>query len=252
MDIKTTIVYQPIVSLEANLGYRIEGHEILSRFHGQDTQTAICSLERSGKIVDFDKKFIQEALELTHDQNISFNISNASVASEDFVAFAKSFLRGCSFPNASIEITETYRPNLNNLREFIDACHRADIKVGLDDFGSGYANQNLLTACDFDFVKIDGQLTKTFDSDFESRIKIAQAIEIAQNKNISITIERIEKAEQILIFESMGITKGQGYLFGAPRNEPFNNSEIRMNIIKARNLLMQKSHPARIVNIKPA
>lgn len=231
---QSSIVYQPIVSLRASSGYSLEGHEILSRFNGRDTQATINSMERSGEIIQFEKDFIIKCLKLSlsMEGSISFNISNASINDRDFLLHVESIIKNNTYCNAKIEITETHKPNVEMLRDFIDICHAGNIKVGLDDFGSGFANFNMLNESKFDFVKIDGSLTRKFDLDLSSRSRIIDVVQLAHSKNISVTIEQIERINQIPIFESIGIQNGQGHLFGQPKQQPHTNHEIRTNMLR--------------------
>jgi EAL domain-containing protein (putative c-di-GMP-specific phosphodiesterase class I) len=231
-----TSVFQPIVSLRAETGYRIVGHEMLTRFNGYDTQKTIRSLEMNGQIIQFEKSLIFKAIEYAETINVplSLNISNASISDDNFLADFNVIASTMNTSNLNIEITETHAPNLNNLKEFSRICHENRINIGLDDFGAGHANMKLLSEVDFNFVKIDGSITKAFDHSADARGLLADVLAFTADKGMTTTIEFIENATQMLVFESLGIEKGQGYFFGEPKPTPLTDQEIRMNMLKNR------------------
>lgn len=231
-----TPVYQPIVSLRAENGYRIVGHEMLTRFKGLDTQATIRSLEKNGQIAELERQLVADAAIYSQNINVplSLNISNASISTNHFIDDFEKTLSAIKNANLNIEITETHAPNVNNLIRFIEICHSHNIKVGLDDYGSGHANMTLLEKCAFDFVKIDGSVTKAFDSCFDTRNLLIDVLAYTAERDLPVTIEYLEKPAQMLVFESLGIDKGQGYLFGEPRPTPYNDQEIRNNMLKSR------------------
>ena len=54
--------------------------------------------------------------------------------------------------------------DFNTVTEFIKEVKKYGCTVGVDDFGAGYSNFNMLTNLDIDFVKIDGSLIKEIDN----------------------------------------------------------------------------------------
>lgn len=228
-----TLVYQPIVSLKSEEGYSVKGHEILARFNNQNTQDAILEMERTGKIPDFDLEILKHGLEIAlgTDKEISINLSNSSISTEGFLEKLEGIIGHRHRNNLLVEITETHEPSAQHINRLIEFCHSRSIRVGLDDYGSGFADINLVKDHDFDFVKIDGELTKTYDTSITSRAKILQLSEHCQEKNIPITIEYIENAKQMMTFENLGISKGQGYLFGAPQPKFTSDQQVRASMI---------------------
>jgi EAL domain-containing protein (putative c-di-GMP-specific phosphodiesterase class I) len=227
------IAFQPIVSLDATKGYRIEGHEVLSRFRNEDTQSKILSLEHSGLIADFDLDLIEKVLmspELTQGR-LSVNISNASLCKKEFLPALESLLKLSRNSNIDFEVTETFKPEIPEIQKLIRICHDKGLKVGLDDYGAGHSNFDLVQAANFDFIKIDGSLVKTYDSSFVSRAKVLQLTDYCKANNIAVTAEFISSIDQLNKFDAIGINKGQGVLFGLAAPQPYTNSKVRANIL---------------------
>jgi EAL domain-containing protein (putative c-di-GMP-specific phosphodiesterase class I) len=227
------IAFQPIVSLDAQKGYRIEGHEVLSRFRNEDTQSKIISLEKSGEIAQFDLHLIEAILrspELTQGR-LSVNISNASLHNSEFLPKLKSLLETARNTNIDFEVTETFKPNIKNINTLIEICHDKGLKVGLDDYGSGHSNFDLVQAANFDFIKIDGSLIKTFEDSFVSRATVMKLTDYCRSKELPVTAEFISNIKQMDLFGNIGVSKGQGILFGLAAPEPYTHSKVRANIL---------------------
>lgn len=228
-----TLVFQPIVSLKPEQGYSVTGHEILTRFPNQNTQEAILEMEASGAIPRFDLEILKHgvAIASSHDKDISVNVSNSSISTPGFLDEMEKILGDKSHKNLLVEITETQKPSTEHIQRLIEICHARDIKVGLDDYGSGYADMELVKAHKFDFVKIDGSLTKSYDTSIIARSKILQLAEHCQSNNIPVTIEFIENAKQMMTFDKLGLDKGQGYLFGSAQPKPMTDQQVRTNMV---------------------
>lgn len=229
-----TISFQPIVSLDAKNGYCLAGHEVLSRFKNEDTQTKIISLEKSGQIFEFDLDLIRTVLksdELSRGR-LSVNISSASLDNPNFLDNFEKLLSSSNSSNIDFEVTETFQPNIQHIERLISICHDHKLIVGLDDYGSGHSNFDLVQEIDFDFIKIDGSLIKSYDTSFVARAKVIQLTEYCNNRDIPVTAEFISDIKQIDQFYNIGITKGQGILFGLPEPKPYSNSKIRSQILR--------------------
>ncbi|MFK4132093.1 EAL domain-containing protein [Pseudomonas luteola] len=228
------LVFQPIVKLDPTSGYSIKSHEILSRFVKEDTQQKIIALERSGDIINFDLDLVARVLARNDLKNtpLSINISNTSVNDTVFLSKFEDIISHLLPENVDFEITETAEPKIDNVRRFIDICHRQNIKVGLDDYGSGYANLALVQSANFDFVKVDGSLIRTFESSPVSRARVMQAVYHCTSKGMPITAEFVGNLHLMSQLHSIGVSNGQGSLFGMPTPEPQTALRVRQNMVR--------------------
>lgn len=113
-----------------------------------------------------------------------------------------------------IEIIETSRfvpgPDVHST-----LTHLTDhgVILSLDDFGTGYSSISLLSQCPFKELKLDySMISKIDDPRVYSAIQLS--IEGAQKYQATVVAEGIETLKQRIQLLGMGVTYGQGFLFG--------------------------------------
>lgn len=114
-----------------------------------------------------------------------------------------------------IEIIETseIRPDAATVRENARALNEKGVKLSLDDFGTGYASISLLARLDFKELKLDYSMISNME---DPRVweAIILSVDGAKRYNAIVVAEGIETIDQHQKLLSIGIEKGQGYLFG--------------------------------------
>jgi diguanylate cyclase (GGDEF)-like protein len=100
------------------------------------------------------------------------------------------------------------------VRKFIDTVHTYGCKVGVDDFGAGYSNFNMLEALKVDFVKIDGSLIKSVDTDINQEIIVDTIASYAKRTGVETVAEFVSKESIYEKIKFLGITYAQGWHFG--------------------------------------
>jgi len=99
---------------------------------------------------------------------------------------------------------------------FITEVKKLGCKVGIDDFGAGYANFNMIESLHLDFVKIDGSLIKEIDA-FSKKALIVEAISNFCTKlGIKTVAEFVSSEEIYQETKKLGVNYMQGYHFGKP------------------------------------
>jgi EAL domain-containing protein (putative c-di-GMP-specific phosphodiesterase class I) len=116
-----------------------------------------------------------------------------------------------------IEITETAEiENELEASRTVDALRRLGLPICIDDFGAGAAAFRYLRAFRVDFVKVDGiYVTHAVESE-RDRGFIAAMVDLARTVGAQVVAERIETEAQAALMRDLGVTFGQGYLFGRP------------------------------------
>ena len=71
--------------------------------------------------------------------------------------------------------------------------------LALDDFGSGYANENSLLNIKPDLIKLDLDLVANIDKDADRQSLVKNIVGYAHNRNIKVLAEGIETREQMNI-----------------------------------------------------
>lgn len=104
------------------------------------------------------------------------------------------------------------------VRTFIDEVRSYGCSVGVDDFGAGYSNFNMLEALNIDFVKIDGSLIKDIDRLPKQALIVETISQFCAKLGIKTVAEFVSSQEIFESVKSMGINYMQGYHFGKPVN----------------------------------
>jgi EAL domain-containing protein (putative c-di-GMP-specific phosphodiesterase class I)/GGDEF domain-containing protein len=90
-------------------------------------------------------------------------------------------------------------------------------KIAFDDFGTGYANSELLKRLQADIVKIDGCFVKDICTDNMDAMIVQSICNLAKTRSLSVVAEFVETEEQREMLLSFGVDYLQGYLIGKPR-----------------------------------
>lgn len=114
------------------------------------------------------------------------------------------------------EITETtYIHNIESVNQMIRFFHKKNIRISMDDFGSGYSSLNSLKDILFDEVKID----KRFLSDGLSekgRIVLEEIFHLLKRTDKFIVCEGVETKEMVDFLVGEGCDELQGYYYYRP------------------------------------
>ncbi|MGQ8365768.1 putative bifunctional diguanylate cyclase/phosphodiesterase [Glaciecola sp. 1036] len=113
-----------------------------------------------------------------------------------------------------IELTEDVMLTHSLLvKRQLDEIKSLGISLSMDDFGKGYSNLSFVRDLDLDAIKIDKAFVFGLtQSPVNSAIIQATKI-ICDAKGCETYAEGIEDLQQLAILKSMGISKGQGFLF---------------------------------------
>jgi diguanylate cyclase (GGDEF)-like protein len=105
------------------------------------------------------------------------------------------------------------------VREFIAKIRKFGCKIGVDDFGAGYSNFNMLEALNIDYVKIDGSLIKEIDHLPKQALIVETIAQFCRKLGIKTVAEFVSSEEIYNTAKKLGIDYMQGYYFGKPVNK---------------------------------
>ena len=118
--------------------------------------------------------------------------------------------------NVVLEILENEQTD----NDFIEKKRALKEKWGcllaLDDFGSGYANENSLLTIKPDLIKLDLDLVANIDEDSDRQSLVKNIVGYAHNRNIKVLAEGIETREQMNILLSLDVDLMQGFYLAKP------------------------------------
>ena len=147
------------------------------------------------------------------------NLSGQSLAQTDFADTLRAKLRGSPVPAASLafEITENVAMgHLEPARRCIKRLRELGCDFSLDDFGTGLSSLAYLRELNVSKLKIAGNFVRSMSNDPRSDSMVRAVVRMAQQLSLQTTAECIEDEATARHARVLGITWGQGYLFGAP------------------------------------
>ena len=225
------LVYQPIVRLSSG---RIEGFEALCRWrHPREENVGpdvfLPRIESMGLNSLLGRAIINQACEealkwndLTcGEPHISVTV-NCSAEEFNQPGFKHDLLltvtRVGIDPHAlRLEVNEAAllgkpehtRIVMNELRDL-------GIRIGIDDFGTGFSSLAFLHRIPLDLLKIDHSFVRKILNCSETRHIVRTIINLAQNLDLDVVAEGVETAEQRDLLYEMGCSHAQGYLYAQP------------------------------------
>lgn len=225
-DGQVDVAYQPIVSLESE---EPVGAEALLRW--TDAERGVVSpaqfvdvAEQSGLIVDLGRFVLDRACSLlsrpeTSPGYITVNVSGRQLSQSDFVETVHRGLDvwGLDPGRLALELTETV------LVEASSSSHRqlaelrdSGIRIGIDDFGTGFATLRYVKDLPVTFLKIDRSFTAGLTSDRGDFMICKAVIGLANALGLDAVAEGVETRDQADVLRGLGCPHAQGYLFGRP------------------------------------
>ena len=151
---------------------------------------------------------------------ISINLSGKSLGSEAFQDKVLSLISEFQIVPGSIcfEITETAAiSNFELATRFIDRLRSCQMKIALDDFGSGLSSFSYLNNLSVDYLNIDGGFVREIVDDPIDREMVKSIHQLARVMGIQTIAEFVENDQIFSHLEDIGIDYVQGYGIAKPR-----------------------------------
>jgi diguanylate cyclase (GGDEF)-like protein len=215
--------FQPIVDTKTKEIYK---YEALIRYIEDDGSATspfkFLEIAKKAKLYQYIiKVMIKEALHLirTKNKRVAVNISFDDIASKETVDFIINLLNENKdiISKLEFEILESEEiGDFNAVQEFISLVNNLGCKVGVDDFGAGYSNFNMLVNLKIDYVKIDASLIKHIDTNNDYKIIVGTIAEFTRKFGIATVAEFVCSQEIYDAVKELDITYSQGYYFDAP------------------------------------
>ncbi|PKM59464.1 MAG: hypothetical protein CVU99_13280 [Firmicutes bacterium HGW-Firmicutes-4] len=223
------IEYQPQFNAE---DHRIRGFEALIRWdsphYGRVAPMNFIPLaEEMGLIIGIGQWVLLTAchkfkeLDNRFDQNlcISVNVSAVQMRDKNFVAIVKNVLDETNMDPKQLELEITESLFIDNIEETIDMLNEIkslNVRISLDDFGTGFSSLSYLRRLPIDTLKIDKSFIDDL-SDQDSSIRIVgDIISLGHNLDAHIVAEGIENSTQLDYLKANNCDCIQGFMFGKP------------------------------------
>jgi EAL domain-containing protein (putative c-di-GMP-specific phosphodiesterase class I) len=209
-----TPVFQAVVRLKNR---EIIGFEALTRFaDGARPDMRFLEAHNAGMSIRLETACIAEQLEaaawLPPGTWVSLNVSpSLAIAVVPLVSALERADR-----DVVLEITE--HVEIGDYRVLMAALDlvRGRARLAVDDAGAGYAGLRHILELRPQFVKLDLSLVRHVDTDPARQAMVAGMAHFAHNAGCELIAEGIETEEELTELIRLGISLGQGYLFGKP------------------------------------
>lgn len=237
-------VFQPIVSLR---DCNILGYEALTRISVKSTisnpEILFDVANKYDKVWELEKLCYSKALEsIEHNELVGKLFLNVNPTNIDNMNFTNNFTKeylapySINFEDIIFEITERYvAKNVESFKNTIEELKNRNIKIAMDDVGSGYSGLNLISDIKPKYIKLDMKLIRNIDKDFTKQALVRGMYEFSKLSDCYLIAEGIETQEELSTLIEIGIHYGQGYLIQKPNdmitpiNEDIINTIKRMN-----------------------
>lgn len=149
---------------------------------------------------------------------VSINISVEDILNKEIYGFIIAKLDEFKIGNKVVfEIIESEGiENFDQVLSFINDVKKYGAKISIDDFGTGYSNFEYLMKLKVDYIKIDGSMIKSIDSDKNAQMITRSIVSFAKNMEIKTVAEFVHSKNVAEKVKEMGVDFSQGYYFGEP------------------------------------
>ena len=158
-------------------------------------------------------------LEKDPDFLMGVNVSASQVEDEYFIDSVLELLEQTGFParNLSLEITKGCRLlEFERLQEVVKALHKPGIRVGIDDFGTGFESIGFLKRFAADYIKFDRELVADIEESDADRETMEYLAKCAAVRGTHVIVKGVETPGIRDILRSYAISSMQGNLYAAP------------------------------------
>jgi diguanylate cyclase (GGDEF)-like protein len=227
---KLYLVYQPVINLINN---HVMGFEALLRWNHPKkgfipADYFIPIAEETGLIVELGEFVAERASqtlldfsgnEISQNLFININVSTIQILSRTFIVFIKKLLRYKKInPHLlNVEITESILiEDYNTAITFVNDIKSLGFKIYLDDFGTGFSSLSYLHQFPFDVIKLDKSFVTMMDQSKKNLAIVESIALMANNLDMQIVAEGVEKKEQVVMLKQFDYQFAQGYYFSTP------------------------------------
>ncbi|TNF98612.1 MAG: bifunctional diguanylate cyclase/phosphodiesterase, partial [Gammaproteobacteria bacterium] len=215
--------YQPQVNVSTG---RVAGFEALVRSQslqekGVTVQQMINIAEQTGLIHQLTEWVLATAFKQCHewvgvhnDVSVSINVSAASFHNPDLVSMIEGALRAWGIPGhyLQIEITESLMmQDPLHVKKTLDELTALDVRISIDDFGTGFSSLQYLKDLPVHEIKIDRSYVSAMHSSDKDRAIVQTIIDFAENLDMRVVAEGVEDKATFDLLKSMRCDVIQGY-----------------------------------------
>jgi len=151
--------------------------------------------------------------------NVAVNLSSKQFEDDKLINKILSNVKVCEFEiqNLELEITESLiMKDVERAIKMMENLRSENIKLSIDDFGTGYSSLNYLKSFPVSYLKIDKSFVDGILESKEDRAIVKTIMTLAEELDIGVIAEGIEKIGQENYLSKMSCHLCQGYLYSKP------------------------------------
>lgn len=225
-----TAVLQPIVALApVEPGEWLHGVEGLSRGpEGSPLRSPDVFLDlasRKERLFETELQCFEAVLvegrSLPGSHGLFLNTRPRSMSMPDFSAQLCELVHRYGYKPCDIVLELTEQQSVLNSEAFeatLGALRTRGFRLALDDYGSGFANLDLVQRLNLDYLKIDGRFCQEIQRSSSKQAIVGSTAEMAGKLGILTIMERVETHEELETIRTLGVDFAQGYYFSRPRS----------------------------------
>jgi diguanylate cyclase (GGDEF)-like protein len=232
---RLAVVYQPIVSLSTGA---VTGVEALGRVLDAELGPLSPAIfmevaEETGLVTRLDHWVLRRAARLVSDwrplapdgqevpgPTVAVNFSARTLERPDVARVVGEALERDGIPGSQllVEITEhSLLDRGSAVRQVLQEMRRLGVRVGMDDFGTGWSAMAYLTGLQLQFMKIDRSFVVRIAEGDERADSVVQAIvDLGHAHGLTVIAEGVETERQAQRLREMGCDQAQGWWFARP------------------------------------
>jgi diguanylate cyclase (GGDEF)-like protein len=228
------LCYQPLIDLRNG---SLAGFEALARWDHEDEgpispSEFIPVAEESGLIVQLGRWALERATialagwdrRAGHvlPLSVAVNLSPIQIARDEVPALVSRALAqsGLAGERLTLELTESaiiHDPD--GVGRVLQALKKSQVRIAMDDFGTGYTSLAYLQRLPIDILKIDRTLIAGMIGDSDATAVVRAILSLANALGIDTTAEGVETAELAHALKRLGCSHGQGFHFADALDE---------------------------------
>ncbi len=218
---------QPILDLRTGA---VGQYELLIRMTGERGEMIypgafLDTAERFGLIHAIDRWVVKRAIRLIaahgragREIGLVLNVSGNAFQDTELLPLIRRELGVWSVDprNLILEITETAAiANIHQAERFVTTVKQMGCRIGLDDFGVGFASFYHLKHLPVDYLKIDGSFIRNLPRDPVDQQLVRAMVAVARGLGKETIAEFVSDAETVTMLREYGVDYAQGFHVGA-------------------------------------
>jgi EAL domain-containing protein (putative c-di-GMP-specific phosphodiesterase class I) len=219
------VVFQPIVDLAL---HRVDKVEALLRwrhpFHGEVSPAEFIPLaEESALIGELGRWVLVQAttaIAAVPDETlgVTVNVSARQFGSGHLVVDVLDALAasGLAPGRLTLEVTESVLLEGEHVQADLQSLRKLGVRIGIDDFGTGWSSLAYLADLPIDVLKMDRQFLADLTTDVQRQKLCRMVLALGDALALDVVVEGVETPAQLRLLSNMGHRYVQGFLFARP------------------------------------